>query len=526
AICRTSWQCSRIPMVRSNHRVFSSWVCPHDWTHYLYTVVGLGSFPEKGQLHGLAEMQIRWSDLAREHGDYSFGGQIKQANLVGPSLMTQFVTSPELGPFGLTDKVKMIEGRKAYGYGQQLSDEVSRSQEEQMPELDSWIVDDEQGFLHGTEKEIIAMIRGDVTPFDSVSPQFLTDYKESAFAVAFTGCDGWGTKLREFHQGSKHEAQWAVAAPMFTGLSQLGLFVQGRTEGDCRVRAVYADDAAAAQAKLTLEGIRVLLKGFIDQATEESPEADDSGEATILAESLQSLRIEQIGPELQITFDLPSSFIPPMNLSKVPSWVTLDNPVTLVEEIPGAVRLEAKAFGCIGGFLAQSVQAKSYLGKRVRLVAELAGHRDATDRAGLFLCSSGEQERSLTFQSQSIDGKSDIESLMTHMSLQDYLRDQEGTWTKASIEVNVPTNSQVLTLGCYSKEASLRIRNIRLEILGDEVPSTVVNKPWLPWNLFVIPGAVLHDAPRNMDFRETEPTSTKEPSQVAEGKAESNTLRR
>ncbi len=496
------------------------------WLHYLYTVAGLGSFPENGQLHGEAELQIGWSDLAREHGSLNFGGQVKQADLVAPSSMTQFVTSPILGPIVLTDKKKQIEGRTATALTRRYATvgDESGSQKEEVLAIDSWVVDDEHGFIHGTEQEVAEIIRGDVNLFDSIAQPFLNDYKESAFAVAFKECDGWDTKFRDFNTGSKYEVQWAIAAPLFKGLNQLGLFVQGRKVGGCRVRAVYADNATAAQAKLALVGIRALVIGFLDQASEETPA--QSEEDAVIVKSLQSMRIEQMATELQVTFDLPSTFISPMNLSRVPSWVTLDNPVTLVDNVPGAVRMKGEAFGCLGAFLAQSVKAKSYHGKRVRLVAELACHHEATDRAGLLLWTSGEQERSLTFQSQSIDGRSNIESLMNRMTLQDHLHDENGTWKAVSIEVNVPSNSQVLTIGCYAKDASLRIRNIRLEIVGDEFPSKVVNKPWLPSNLFVIPGAVLYDAPSNMDFHDVEATSLRETSQVAEGKAENDAVRR
>jgi beta-lactamase regulating signal transducer with metallopeptidase domain len=76
------------------------------WSHLLYTVAGLGTFPEEGQLHGETDVHIGWSDLAREHGTFMFGGQIKQADRVAPTRIAQFVTSSVLGPNVLTNNEK------------------------------------------------------------------------------------------------------------------------------------------------------------------------------------------------------------------------------------------------------------------------------------------------------------------------------------------------------------------------------------------------------------------------------------
>jgi hypothetical protein len=189
------------------------------------------------------------------------------------------------------------------------------------------------------------------------------------------------------------------------------------------------------------------------------------------------------------------------------------------------VRLEGRPFGSVGGFLAQTIDAKSYRGKRVRLVAELGTHPDASDRAGVFLWTSGQQDQSLTFDSRSIDGKSNMPKLMTVLNRQDYLHDTEVQWRTTSIEIYVPADSRVLSFGAYTKNADLRVRNVQFEIIDDEDGAASTEKPWLPYNLFVIPGHEIPSAPRNLDFSEPVETKSTDAEQVADKKTENAVVR-
>jgi hypothetical protein len=211
----------------------------------------------------------------------------------------------------------------------------------------------------------------------------------------------------------------------------------------------------------------------------------------------------------------------------VPGWFPcVEDKVQAIPDATNTVRLSGEPFGSLGGFLPQSIDAKTYRGKRVRLIAELGTHPEAGDRAGLFLWTSGQLDQTLTFNSRSINGKSNIPKQMTVMNRQDYLHDTEVKWQATSIELNVPTNSQVLSFGAYTKNADVRIRDVRFEIIGDEDTAVSDETPWLPSNPFIVPGFEIPSVPRNLDFSEPMDLKSADAEQVADRETESDPVRR
>ena len=502
------------PMIWNPGR-FQSSKLPVDvrWMHYVYTVMALGGYPQSGEAYGSSILEVAWSDLAREHGRFMTSASIKQADQILPGMLSQFFESPQLGPHTLTDNTKVIEGRTA-------AEVVFKTPGDPpvVHQLDSWVIDDEQGFVHGTELEVAQIIRGEVNPFAEVPEAFLADYKVAAFATVYD-CRDWDKKVRDFYVGSPEQAQWAMAAPLLKGLTQLGVFVQGRDTDDYRMRAVYVDEHTASQAKAVIDGLLVLARTALSLSKADSDL--DQGEARMCSELLQSVRVEVVRSEVKIAFDSPSFFSLTPDESQVPGWIAfLEDRAKLTDE-RNAVRIDGQPFGCFGGFLPQSIAAKSYCGKRVRLVAELGTHPDAAQRAGLFLWTSGQQDRTLAFNSRSIDGKSSMPMQMKFRDQQDYLKDTDVKWSTTSIELDVPVDSQVLSFGAYTKNADLCVRNVKLEVIGDALATATVEEPWLPYNLFVIPGHELLSAPRNLDFSEPTESKSTDVEQVADKKTES-----
>ncbi len=483
------------------------------WTHYVYTVMALGGFPESGEVYGSSLLEVCWSDLAREHGRFMTSASIKQADQISPGMLSKFFESPHLGPHTLSDNTKVIEGRNA-------AEVVFKTPADPpvVHQLDSWVIDDEQGFVHGTEQEVAQIVRGEVNPFAEVPEAFLTDYKNAAFATVYD-CREWDKKVRDFYVGSPEQAQWAMAAPLLKGLTQLGAFVQGRDSGDCRVRAVYVDEQAAKQAKEVIDGLLLLARTALSLSKSDSEL--DPGEIRLYSELLQSVRVELTRCEVKIAFDSPEALAMVSTDSQIPGWLASFEDRVKPTDLRNTVRIDGQATGCFGGFLPQSIAAKAYCGKRVRLVAELGTHPDAANRAGLFLWTSGQQERTLAFNSQSIDGTSNMPNQLKFREQQHYLKDTDVKWSTTTIEIDVPADSHVLSFGAYTKNADLCVRNVKLEIIGEAVATAKVEESWLPYNLFVIPGHEIASAPRNLDFSEPTESKSTDAERVADKKAES-----
>lgn len=87
--------------------------------------------------------------------------------------------------------------------------------------------------------------------------------------------------------------------------------------------------------------------------------------------------------------------------------------------------------------------------------------------------------------------------------------------SQREIEPNV--ESQVLSFGCYGKNAEFRVRNVQLTLLGNSI-SGLDETPVLPINLLVVPGQGISTDPKNLDFSLPIPVATKSKTIVAERK--------
>jgi Zn-dependent protease with chaperone function len=485
--------------------------------HNALTFALLGSFPKEGSIHGRTHVVSGWSDTEKEHGNLQVGAQISEADQVNPNVLSRLLTHPSMGGLRQSKQVKTIEGRQARGVTQLVFDTETSSWKES-DTLAGWMVDDEQGFLHGSEEEIEARLQGKTNPYASIPADFLDQYQSAAFATVFADCTTWQKGVEEHFRGSKEQKSVALAYPLFNGLQHLGLFIIGSEDFDCVVRAAYSTAERASESKAVIDGLVFLAQ----TAVMASPQKED---VKTLKELLGSLRIDQFDREIRIRFNPPVSLYQSEALlgqlrCPIPGWYTLLGTADSSEREPNTIRFQGSNVGCIPAFLTQSISAEQLRRKRVRLNAELSCNPTDVARTGLVLWASKQDGQSIVEASMAADGASSIESIANHASYNSNGLEEKQTYS-VSIELDVPDDCDVLSLGIYAKQTEVSVGKVRLEVNPPALVSRPVAIPITPRSLLQVPFVPIHSAPRNLDFSEPLESSTTKVLGIAVEKSDS-----
>lgn len=464
--------------------------------HNALTFVLLGMYPEDGSVHGRTHVVSSWGDTEKEHGQLQIGAQISESDFVSPKILSRLVTHPSMGPLRPSQHVKTIEGRSATGLTQMVLDPESGTLKES-DSLVGWMVDDEQGFLHGSEEEIAARLQGKTDPYANVPADFLEQYRSAAFATVFADCSTWQKGIEEHTRGSKDQKTVELAFPLFHGLKHLGFFVVGDDAFDCVVRASYGTPEMANDSKNVIDGLLFLARAALMAA----PKQED---VEPLKELLGSLRIDQIDRELRIRFNPPRSLLQSEALLSqircpAPGWSILLGSTHAIEGEPNTMRLKGSEDGCMPAFLTQSISAEKLRGKRVRLNAELKCDLADVAHAGLVLWTSKQHGKSIAVASIAADGASTIASIANHDTHVSKGLGEAQTRSVA-VELDVPDDCDVLSFGIYAKDVEVSVSKIRMEVNPQTSRPKPVSNPLTPYSLLQIPFAPIHEHPVNLDF--------------------------
>lgn len=466
--------------------------------HNAMTFVLLGMYPEDGSVHGRTHVVSSWSDTEKEHGQLQVGAQISEADSVSPKILSSLVTHPGMGPLRPSQQVKTIAGRNATGLTQMVFDPESGILKES-DSLAGWMVDDEHGFLHGSEEEIAARLQGKTDPYANIPADFLEHYRSAAFATVFADCTTWKNDIEEHTRGSKDQKTVELAFPLIRGLQHLGFFVLGDDEFDCTLRASYETSEMANESKNAIEGLIFLARTAIMA----SPKPED---VQAPKELLGSLRIDQVDREIRIRFNPPRSLLQSEALLSqircpAPGWSILLGSTRVVEGEPNTIRLKGTEDGCMPAFLTQSISTEKIRGKRVRLNAELSCNPNDVARTGLVLWASTRDGKSIAQASIAADGTSTIASIANHEQ-HAWRGPDEKTSHSVSVELDVPQDCDVLAMGIYAMQTEVSVSKVRMEVNPKTFRPKPGSNPITPYSLLHIPFAPIHAEPRNLDFSE------------------------
>ncbi len=486
------------------------------WLHNFFRLTLFGTSTAEGSIHGRSYIVWNWSDSEKVHFDFKISTDITEADQLNPKVMTQILTQPSAG--GLVSKqsnqVKLIEGRQASALTRMFLDPETGSLKES--NFVTWVVDDELGFLQGSESSIADRLRGKSTPFATIPADLLEPYRTAALAVVFTDCASWKRDWQQHFEGSEHQNQSVIVSPLFDGLQRLSIFVSGSDEYDCTVRADYSTVENAETSKKTIDGLLALAH----LALASMPNGQ---EGKMLSELLKSLEVAQTHREVRIRCNPPTSFDEPILSESLPGWFSLLGTANPSNEEPNTVRFQVENAGCCPSFFTQTISAEKIRGKRVRLSADLGCNLEERARTGLVLWASKHDGRSTTAASISADGTSNLAAVATHDTYDPPRRTEQGN-CPLSLEFDIDEESDVLSLGVYAKQTEVLISNVRLEVVGPVRMDPITEVPISPLNLLRVPSVPIYPEPWNLDFTETRKSVSTDVPGVAQ--QEKGTLRK
>lgn len=455
--------------------------------HLQVSFMYFGGLAEDGEIFGKVTSISRWEDIERVTGINVMKAEFSDAHQVDPKLFGQWLGSPYAGVRNRTNIAKMIGGHLARGisHGKWVDDKFQMSDEPS-----TWLIEEDGLFMHGTEDEIAEKLKNARKPI-GIPDTLLHDYSSAAFAVVFEDCSKWEEEASAFVKGSPKAIEAAIFLPILKGLKHVGCFVEAKEESFGSIKMIYNDEESADQAKGIVEGFIAMGRASLTNTSD----PDEVGQLKIL----DTLRISQVGSELRIeslqsdAFDfamsqrasniqLPGWYISAFNVKEDESVAVAKS---TIDESPRSY-WEGTEHTCSPGFVAQSIAASSYQGKRVQLQAKVATHESTASRVGLFLWGSDSQHRTLCLTSESVDGTSDLPELskFSQKKAQKYGID-ELVWKTVQIEMDVPVGCEELSFGAYGKVLfglqAIKIRTVRS---GESLPKPT--QPFLQYNLFTV----------------------------------------
>jgi hypothetical protein len=176
------------------------------------------------------------------------------------------------------------------------------------------------------------------------------------------------------------------------------------------------------------------------------------------------------------------------------------------------------------GFLAQTVKADNYRGKRIRISAEIGGEQLLHEHCGTILWAADNAGSTLgNATSGTSVGKIEKENI----DLEKIFSRQENpefVWQKHTVEWDIPEDAVQLSFGAYLAIGEVFVRDVKFEVLGSssdyESGVAAHSIPSVPRNVLHVPGMALLDQPTNLDFSQiaktpAQPATTSEPNRSA-----------
>ncbi|MFO0940380.1 MAG: M56 family metallopeptidase [Pirellulales bacterium] len=502
-------------------------------------------FPEKAEIHCPATIKMSWEDMKREHGRLELGAMADQTHGIDSKLFARMATNYYLGRMKKSSIKKLIEGHEATGLVAKKWNESFTAMEEEI-EPSKWIVQEDEQFYFGSEEEVAASIRraegresadseSKSLPLVDIPKSLEEDFQQAAFSLVYSDCNTWEAKFKKHVQGSPKSVEFALVYPFLTGLEQIGVFLTGDQGATLKVRLEYSSQQAAARGE---KGIRSLIAMALS-GTDPNAKQDQA-----LRALLNSLKIEVNGQQTVVTSENSTGIISLIHdetiVRSLVGWqpvlsylTTPDDPerwaksplLKKTDVGTSAVKLNA-ATGYLSttGFLAQTIKAENYRGKRIRISAEIGGEQLLQEHCGTILWAADSAGSTLgNATSGTSVGKIEKDSLDVQ-KIFERNENPEFVWQKHTVECDVPQDADQLSFGAYLAIGEVFVRDMKFEVIGasSDFESAVAahSIPSVPRNLLHIPGMALQDQPTNLDFSQIvkttdQPASTSEAARSA-----------
>ncbi len=298
-----------------------------------------------------------------------------------------------------------------------------------------------------------------------------------------------------------------------------------------RFRAITADAKEAEQLAKRAGSLLEVAK----LAIAESKSANEAEALNELARSMiETMAIAIRGNEVVFSFDI---FAPSFDNQSAFAFVNrfyrgwqimhfsgLANAPTSAEKV--AYVMPNDDHPKMPGLFSQTINAKSYRGKKVTFEIDMQCDEQGYANSGAFVWASRHEEvsmqvygdrkptksggvytnhRMLAARTMAMDGVSTFRSAMDaeRASVQ---ATSDGSWQKVTVSLLVPEDAEHLSFGCYSKNRIVKVRNGNFKVSdvdkagseGDGLGSDAVSD--VPFNLLVVPGYQIESTPSNLDF--------------------------
>ncbi|MCU0719876.1 MAG: M56 family metallopeptidase [Pirellula sp.] len=523
------------------------------WIQDWFTVGIMGKpIPDKAVLYGKSHIGLRWEDETRQNGSVDLSANVTEAESSLPGQMQAMSNFPA-SIFSKPNSDRVVSKRDVGG---RVILGLSSASASDSPE--KWMIDDENGFFVGTLEDAERFAQGQRTVLDAVPPIFRDNYTKAAFAIVFIDCALWASKLESFVSGSPRESEFKPAVTLLRDVQQVGLFVDGCKSPACTIRAITANAREAEQLAQRAGGLLEVAK----LAIAESKSANEAEALNELARSaIETMAIAVQGNEVAFSFDI---FAPSFDNQSAFAFVNrfyrgwqimhfsgLANEPTSAEKV--AYVMPNDDHPKMPGLFSQTIDAKSYRGKKVTFDIEMQCDEQGYANSGAFVWASRHEEvnqqiygdrkpiksgaaytnhRMLAARTKAMDGVSTFRAAMDaertrveatndgsgrtdgRTSLQARPNtNEDGGWQKVTVSLMVPEDAEHLSFGCYSKNRIVKIRNGNFTVsdadkagsesdaLGYDAVSDV------PFNLLIVPGYQIESSPSNLDFSVSPSTS-------------------
>lgn len=518
----------------------AAWV--QDW--FTASIVGK-PIPDKAVLYGRSYVGLRWEDETRQHGRLDLSANVTEADSSLPGQMQSMSNFP-VSIYSKPNTSRVTEKREMHGrslFG------LTESTTNDSPER--WMVDDEKGFFVGSLEDAERFVQGQRVILDTIPQVFRDDYTKAAFAMVYSDCTQWANRIESFASGSPRESEFELAMSLLRDVQQIGLFVDGCKSPACTLRAITGNAKEAEQLAKRTGGLLEVAK----LAIAESKSANEAEALNELARSaIETMTLAVKGNEVAFSFDIvaPSfdnqsafAFVNRFYRGwKIMHFSGLANAPTSAEKV--AYVMPNDDHPKMPGLFSQTIDAKSYRGKKVTFDIDMQCDEQGYTNSGAFVWASRHEEvsqqiygdrkpmksgaaytnhRMLVARTRAMDGVSTFRVAMdaertrvqatndgswrtdgrTSLQARPQANDKE-SWQTVTVSLLVPEDAEHLSFGCYSKNRIVKVRNgnfkvsdadraaIESDVLGYDAVSDV------PYNLLIVPGYQIESVPSNLDF--------------------------
>jgi hypothetical protein len=285
------------------------------------------------------------------------------------------------------------------------------------------------------------------------------------------------------------------------------------------------------QAKALLEIGKIAM--LATKPTEEKTEA----EFEMVRSILETMNLTTQGSEVVFQFDI---FVPSLengsafaDVNRIVGWQShsfVVPPASHASSDVPFVEVGPNEFGReLPGLFSQTLDATDYRGKTVSLQMDIKCSDPFLDQTGVFLWASRHEEvnyakygdrkplktcspytghRMLAAKTNACDGVSPLSKALETVRMI-ATESQDGTWRTVSVAMDVPEDAEHLSLGCYTKNAIIQMRNVRFQATDRSVkalPAKMTGHDALadmPYNVLIVPGYAIRKEPTNLNFETT-----------------------